>query len=67
MAAPEPEVVSPAAVPGKAWGPGSRDAWGTCLFPTAIPCHHVYPGPFSGRPSSVALIARRPSWPWLGQ
>lgn len=51
MAAPEPEVVCPAAVPGKAWGPEIGEPLSSLL------AH----GPFSG-PSSLT----HPSWLPLG-
>lgn len=60
MAAPGPEVLCPAAVPGKAWGPQLREPWGPVSFLTAAN-QSFSPRPFLW-PVFLALICRRSSW-----
>lgn len=50
MAAPGPEVLCPAAVPGKAWGPQLREPWGPVSFLpllTSLLAHGLFSGPSS--------------------
>ena len=67
MAAPEPEVVSPAAVPGKAWGPDLGVLGGPVYsLPPFPPTIYTLALSRADLPLS-SLLGVPPPRPWLGQ